>query len=188
MRAPAHRAATSSVSGSSSDSAERTRALLRAASVAGALVVLTGSLVLVGWATGTDSLRSGLAPGDLVVLPTAALLFVLEGAGLVLLAQSRAHAWTRGPARALALVGFLLGFIMFVQRLAGWDLGINRVLFGGTLESYPFRPIGLMAVNSGACFALLGIALFETEIGTRRTQRMADMLGATTLLIVTMAL
>src|SRR3982751_4811327 len=155
MRAPAHRAATPTVSGLSSDSAERTRALLRAASVAGALVVLTGSLVLAGWATGSESLRSGLTPRDLVMLPTTALLFVLEGVGLVLRAQSRAHCCTRGPARALALIGFLLGFIMFGQRLAGWDLGINRVLFGETLESYPFRPIGLMAVNSGACFALL---------------------------------
>src|SRR5881628_1751833 len=98
MRASAHRAATSdTVRGSSSDSAERTRALLRAASVAGALVVLAGSLVLVGWATGTTSLTTGLAPGNLVVLPNTALLFVIEGLGLVLLAQSRAHSWARSP-------------------------------------------------------------------------------------------
>jgi signal transduction histidine kinase len=45
-----------------------------------------------------------------------------------------------------------------------------------------------MAVNSGACFALMGIALLETEVGTRRAQRVADMLAGITLLLVTLAL
>jgi signal transduction histidine kinase len=163
-------------------------ALLRAASAAGAVVALAGTVVLMGWATNIEPLKSSLIPGDIVMLPNTATTFFMAGLALVLLARSRAHPWMRLPARLLAGLVFLVGFVMFLQRMAGWELPMNRWLFADVLEAYPFRPIGLMAVNSGACFALMGVALLETEVGTRRAQRVADMLAGITLLLVTTAL
>jgi signal transduction histidine kinase len=167
---------------------DRSGLLLRAAGVAGAVIMLAGSLVLAGWTMNIELLKSSLVPGDIMMLPNTGALFLLGGASLLLRAVSRRYPWARTPSRLIAAFVFSFGLIMFGQRLSGLDFAATRWLFEERLQSYPYRPIGLMAVNSAAAFALLGAALLATNAGTRRAQRLADITAGIALLISATAL
>jgi signal transduction histidine kinase len=186
-----------------------------------------GSLVLIGWATGIEVLR-GVITGSTVMLPYTALCFGIGGISLLLLrvrptsraslrgddgsgkiashgkpvttSEAPSSIWGLRVAGALALVLTVVGIMMLAQRISGRELGINLLLFPNELSEYPFRPLGLMAVNSALSFVLLGLALLAIaidshrgakEAGARSRSRAVDysqLLGALVLLIALTAL
>jgi signal transduction histidine kinase len=162
-------------------------ALRRGATVAGAIVILAGSLVLLGWAADIELLKS-MVPGFIVTLPLAAVGFILGGSSLFLLAAFRAGERALLAARALAGLVLLLGVLMLVQRLGGLELSFSQWLFANALRAYPYRPLGVIAANSGVSFTLLGASLLALSSRLHGRERVADTLAVPALLIAAAAL
>lgn len=128
----------------------------RLSKIAGIVAFAIGCCVLAGWVTGTEFLKS-IAPRFIVMLPLTAIGFVLAGASLYL-----GHGHTSGRqrvARTLALLVTGLGISSTIERVFGLDFGFDHFLFYQSLLTYPYRPLGLMAVNSAISFVLAGAAL-----------------------------
>jgi hypothetical protein len=101
-----------------------------------------------------------------------------------LIAIRRVPAFTR-VAGALALA---LGGATLSQHLAGWDLGIDQLLFteppGAAATASPNR----MGLNASISFVLLGSALALLAAGTARSIRWAQSLAALALVPATLAI
>jgi PAS domain S-box-containing protein len=130
-------------------------ALRRVTAAAGWLVIGIGALVLVGWATNVDALKSAI-PGLVLMKANSAVGLVLCGAALVLVrdpgAQRRMHA-----SRVLAIGAALLGAATLFEYLVG-DLGIDQLLFSDSAARFPGRtpPHTAVALLSfGLAMALL---------------------------------
>jgi signal transduction histidine kinase len=159
----------------------------RGASAAGAIAILCGSLILLGWTAEIELLKS-LVPGFIVTLPLAAVGFILGGSSLFLLATSPSRPRAVFAARATAGLVLAFGVLMLVHRLGGWESSFSRALFADALRSYPYRPLGVIAANSGVSFTLLGGALLALGFTWRRRERVADALTIPALLIAAAAL
>ncbi|MFN2563981.1 MAG: sensor histidine kinase [Gemmatimonadaceae bacterium] len=163
------------------------RTVSAAAAVAGVLCALIGAIVLAGWVTDQDVLRT-FVPGGIMMLPNPAVGFILAGLSLWLLRSEDLAPAARRAARAAAAAVFALGLLTFVERVFGWDFGIDLLLFPDGLRRQPYRPPGRMATNSTVCFALAGGALLLTDVETRRGWRPAQILAAFGLAIASLAL
>ena len=180
---------SASVSGSSFDRLDgsaRAESLRGAASVCAALVMLMSVVVLYGWTRSVTELRS-LLPDVVVMLPNTAVSFLCAGISLLLIVHARDYPRLRLPAQLFAGLVFVIGVVMFAQRMSGADLALNHWLFDASVRKLPFRPAGLMAVNSAASFGLLGMALLSLASG-HRGQRSSDALASLALLISASAL
>ena len=149
------------------------------AAAAGALVTLVGALVLVGWAADVAALKA-IVPGTIVMIPNTAVCFMLAGVSLWLQRDERAAAspGARRAARVAAALVLVLGVLFSLERLFGWRFGIDTLLFPEAVSRYPYRPVGVPAVNSAVCFALAGGALLLLDSETRRGTRPAQYVAA----------
>ena len=154
---------------------------------AGALtVVLTGAIVLAGWALRMDELQR-LFVGQIHMLPLTATSFVISGISLWLQrVHTRERQWI--VARSLALVVLAIGVITLAERGWGWDAGIDRLLFADRLTSLPYRPIGRMASNSAIGFSFAGAALFLLDGQTRLVRQIAHWFSTLGIAIAALAI
>jgi signal transduction histidine kinase len=124
--------------------------------------MLLGIMVLTGWATGSDILKSGI-PGAILMLPWTATGFAFAGAALWIDHARKARTDYTTAAlvieRSLGALVLAIGVVMALQRFTGAEWSIDRLLFPGVLPLFPYRPLGLMATNSAVCFTLLGAGL-----------------------------
>jgi signal transduction histidine kinase len=157
------------------------------AGIAGVICVLVGVVVLIGWVTDENILMSFM-PGGIVMLPNTAVGFVLAGLSLWLHRAEDLAPVARRAARAAAIAVFLLGFLTFLERVAGWSFGIDQLLFPDKLARFPYRPLGRMATNSTVAFSLAGAALLLIDVETRNRWRPAQLLAAAGLAIASLAL
>ncbi len=142
-------------------------ALRTVASVASAIAVLVGCLVLAGWALDIGTLKRVLS-GSNSMNPTTAITFVLAGASLLLL-RERVDRGSRRIGRGLACVVALVGLLGLTQVAAGWEPGIDHLLFREELEAEG-AATGLadrMSPNTALNFLLLGCALLLLDWWTR---------------------
>ncbi len=127
---------------------------------AAASLVVIGFIVLFGWATDTIELTSVL-PGLPTMQPLTAVGFIGCGASLRLLRGPRQSTGLEGRSRlGLAVAAGTVSFIglhELVERSAGIDLGLDRLLFAATLSGAPADP-GSLSVLTGLNFLLLGSA------------------------------
>lgn len=141
-------------------------ALLRQiAGGAGLLVVLIGSLTLLGWLLQVDRLRMPVL--DMAAMkPNEALALI--SAGLALLCWRQPRAGRLAPRRrwlAQGLGGFtaLIGLLTLSEYLFGWELGIDELFFSEqVLTPFSLYP-GRMAFNTAICLLLIGSALILVE-------------------------
>ncbi|HEY0022920.1 MAG TPA: ATP-binding protein [Longimicrobium sp.] len=132
------------------------RTLGRASRLAAALVLVGGSLVLLGWRLDLRFLQA-IGPVDVVMNPLAALLFVLIGSALLLDERYGARgSWHRGLA-GFGLVVALCGGLVLMRSVAGWQAGVDEWLFRAKVRSVD--PPDWMAANSAANFLFFGLAL-----------------------------
>lgn len=132
-----------------------------AASWAALLAVVSGVLVLCGWAWGIPTLKS-LAPGWVSMKANTAAGFVLLGTAMGLVIRPPLR-WnpigTVRLARVLAALSGLAGLLTLGEYLFAWDLGIDQCLFseppGTPATSHP----GRMAPETALCFTLLASAV-----------------------------
>jgi signal transduction histidine kinase len=149
----------------------RARELLlrRFALVLSAAVAVSASTVLLGWILNSELLKH-LVVSSVVMIPLTAVGFLCAATALgigTLRPERSGWQWTERVLSALVLI---LGITMLVQRLGGYELPINLLLFPDALHRYPYRPYGLMAGNSALAFTFLGAALCmrDVTIGDRR--------------------
>ena len=129
--------------------------LARPAGLLGALLVLLGSAVLLGWALHLPMLVLGL-PTLPAMVATTALCFVLTGASLLCM-QAGTPAGLRWATGA-ALVAALLASLVFAEHLFGLDLGIDLPGVHAWLDVAQSRH-GRMSQASASAFLMAGLAL-----------------------------
>ena len=130
----------------------------RLALAASAFVALAASSVLVGWSIDNETLKH-LAIGSVVMIPVTALTLLLAAVAVTIRtidSTSRVWRWCGALVSGLVLV---VGATMLAQRIGGFELRVNLLLFADALSRYPYRPLGLMAGNSAVALTLLGIGL-----------------------------
>lgn len=159
--------------------------------VTGAVSTMIGIVVLIGYATQTDILYTGI-PGATIMLPITAVSFFLGGAALLLDAASvrgLSAKYTGLASGAAAVLLAATGAVMAFQRLSGTEIAsLDGALFGSFLARYPYRPIGLMATNSAICIVLSGLTLVSLRFHNAQSTRFRELFGLATLLTSSLAL
>src|SRR5215203_2137899 len=92
---------------------------------AGTFAVAVGALALAGWALDIDVLKG--AGGAVTMKPNTACGLV--ACGLSLRARVSSYRVVRRLAAVFAVAGGLIGFLTLTQRIAGWNLGIDELVF-----------------------------------------------------------
>jgi PAS domain S-box-containing protein len=146
-------------------------ALQLTSSIAAAVVIVGGALVLLGWRFDLQHLRA-IGPVDVVMNPLSALLFVLTGS--VLLLDRRRGRLERAWAVACGLVIAVGGMLVLMRSIAGWQVGVDEWLFRGKVLSVD--PPDWMAGNAALNFVLLGLALLSRRVRGRGGWRPAHWL------------
>jgi signal transduction histidine kinase len=136
------------------------------------LAVVTGALVLIGWAFEIAMLKS-LAPAFPAMKANAAIAFILAGTALWLTPHR--------VARVAAWAVLLIGAATLSEYLTGWDLGLDQLLFTDP-EVETVGP-GRMALNTALGLLLLGAGLLLVASPKARWRRGAEMLGGLVALI-----
>ena len=127
----------------------------------GTCTALAGATVfIVGWACGVTFVRAPM-PGPVSMKASTAVMFVLCGAGVVLLAGDR-RAKQMGRLCAAACLPIALTFLS--EYVVGWNLGIDQIPFRDLAGqaahiSHPGRP-GLTTL---ICFVLICLSLLATK-------------------------
>ena len=162
------------------------------ASWAAVLAVVTGAMVLLGWAFDIAALKSVL-PGWVDMKANTAVGFILTGIALLLTALSPA---TFNPqlstfifrfARLCVLLVALIGLITLGEYVFGWNPGLDQWLFHEPAGAVGTTDPGRMAPEAALCFVLLAAALWIIG-GSHKTRWALFVLGCIGLLVTTLAL
>ena len=151
----------------------------RVAELAALLVAAMASTALVGWALEIEALRS-VVPGMVPMNPMTAVYF---GLAALVLWRHRLAPDKNGVSRTGLVAGgtlVLIGGVRLLGYLTPWDLGLDRMLFAGTLDG------NVMAPNTAGNMLLLGISL--SLIARGRAIMLAQMLVTLSSTISYMAL
>ncbi len=133
----------------------------RYAQVSGAIALVVGVLVLLGWLLNVGTLKSVL-PGWVSVKPNTALSFLLIGLAL-LLSRSRSKLLTRAS-RICAVLAGVIGLLSLCEYAFGWNLRLDQWLFSEPAGTIGTSSPGRMAPESAFCFVLLaGAELIATS-------------------------
>jgi signal transduction histidine kinase len=161
--------------------------LLATLPVSAAIVAISaGVLVLVGWAQDLETLKRVL-PRLVAMNPTTALLFILSGAALLLIAKP-GPARLKFASRALAGVVAFVALIKFVDVFANWLPNVDTVLFAAKLQDVRDHLPNRMAPNTALNFLLVGLALATVNAQRKRfsfSQALAILVGFGALLPIT---
>jgi two-component system, sensor histidine kinase and response regulator len=118
-------------------------------------VFALGTLVLVGWAFGIDSLTR-VSPGMVAMKPNAAVGFLLGGMALWSIRQGR-PASRRAIGLSLAVAA--IGGLTTLEYVTGLNLGIDEILFREPRNALGMLSPGRMHPTSAFNFLWLGLAL-----------------------------
>jgi PAS domain S-box-containing protein len=157
---------------------------------AGLLVILIGLLVLLGWATDNDVLRS-LIPGWVTMRVNSALNFDFAGLALFLLSLQEPGRKLSPVLRAIAFcsAAFVLsvGLLTACEYIFKVQLGIDPLLFRDTTAAYRDPAMGRISPISTFNFSCAGLALFLLVVGraVAVSQALAAMIGFSTLVVLT---
>ena len=136
---------------------------------------MIGVLVLFGWWRHIYVFIS-LVRGWPVMLPNSALMFVAAGSAAVLLGPEQLHGWRRRLGRVLAAFVVWLSALTLVEYVAGWDLGVDRLLFQNLPASWSAFP-GRPSAQTNLSFCMSASALLLLNTKTRRGHRPSEYLA-----------
>ena len=158
-----------------------------AVSLAGALALLTGALVLLGWALDITVLKS-ILPGWVSVKPNTALCFILTGLSLLpppVTPYPGLTSLLSNLARFCGLLAGLIGALTLMEYGFSWDLGIDQRLFPEPAGTVGTSVPGRMAPDTALCFVMLAAsrAILRDLRKTRTTLLTALILCALVLII-----
>ncbi len=141
---------------------------LKVARITSSVVMLAGSLVLIGWMLDLAILKS-VIPGAATMKANTALCFLLAGISLNLQTRKQRILMTR-IAKGCAIAVGAIALITLCEYTFGWNLGIDELLISdpvATVESDP----GRMGINTAIDFCLTGAALWLTNRQEQQPQR-----------------
>jgi PAS domain S-box-containing protein len=140
--------------------------LRRVSRILGALIILAGVVVLLGWMQG-NAFLTNVIPGLPAMMPWTAVTFLMAGVGLAL---DFPGARRRVP--SLVAVGVILpGLWTLIEYATGWNPGLDRLLFEVKLQSAVVGFPGRMSPHTAICFVLTGFAFRFANIETRHGHR-----------------
>jgi signal transduction histidine kinase len=150
--------------------------------------IAIGLTVLTGWTLHVDALTRVLV-GNVHMLPITAATFVIAGVSLWMQRVDTEEPSTLSfMSRGLAVLVLAIGLITLAERMWGWDMGLDGLLFPATLARLPYQPVGRMATNSAVSFVFAGAALFLLDGQTRRIRRIAHWFSTLGITIAALAL
>jgi PAS domain S-box-containing protein len=132
------------------------------------LPILTGFVVLVGWAADLPIAKS-ILPGRVAMNPLTAICFILAGAGIL--------STIRGPrakiaATVIGLIIATIGVLRIVSYVIGHDFGLDRLFFHDKLNALAIP--NRMAPNTAACFAVFGLSQIGISFGRGILKRISQ--------------
>lgn len=160
------------------------------ASWAAVLAVVTGAMVLAGWAFDIVPLKSVL-PGWIDMKANTAVCFILTGIALLLTAHP--HSAIRNPqysmflARLCLLLSGLIGLLTLGEYVFGWNPGMDQWLFREPSGAVGTSDPGRMAPETALCFVLLAAALWLAG-GSHKTRWTVLASGSFGLVVTALAL
>ena len=143
----------------------RSRSILLS-TIAGVVVFLVGSSVLLGWLLDVDSLKS-VFPKFVTMKANTAVAFMLSGIAITC-ARIQDIRWLRGFATVCAGLVTAIGLATLLQYLGHADFGIDQLLIRESADSLQTLSPGRMAPMTATNFIMLGCALILTLAGTSR--------------------
>jgi len=132
------------------------------ARAAAAAALAIGAIAMLGWVLGVDALKS-IFPGLVGMKFNTALTFMLLSAALLLVLDVPVEPRRRAVATVLAVCGGLLALAVLSQYVAGWNLGIDELVFDESAGAAGTKDPGRMAPNTAFSFVLLSIALLTLD-------------------------
>jgi PAS domain S-box-containing protein len=156
---------------------------MRFSRIAAGLCIAIAFCVLLGWVTGSHTLK-GLFPGAVEMKSNAAIGLILAGIGLFLLARpplpgTREEAWRRRLAAGCGAAVLLLGLATLYEHVTGRDLMLDQMFFQDPVwgdAPGTVRDPGRMAPCTAWNFVCLGAALLI--LATRPRPRLVEWLIA----------
>ncbi len=149
----------------------RLTAILRSFSRFSATVLgLAGTGVLLGWVFNQEILKR-IFPGLVAMNPLSAVCFIAAGLSLryFWLAQRADHRRNSRLSQIFSLICVAAGFLKLLNYLAGWDFGIDQLIFSQKMRADQTLAPNRMAPNTAAAFFLSGIPLFLLNSSSRRS-------------------
>lgn len=150
-------------------------------------VVVIGVLVLAGWATGIDALKT-LAPNTVSMQANTAACMIFAGIALFLASRPTLAPWSHLAARICAAMIILIALLVVSQYLFGFELGIDQWLFREPTGTVGTSNPGRMAPNTDFNFILDGIALLLLRGRSAAGYAWAQVLSLMTGLVALLAL
>lgn len=129
----------------------------KTSAVSGVAACLIGIAVLLGWAVNSTALVS-IHPRFIAMLPITALAGLLGGLAILTLQRERSS-HIIAFARGVAVFMITVAVFSLISRATGRPVGFVDVLFRERVAMHAYRPVGVMATNSGITFLLTGSAL-----------------------------
>lgn len=142
--------------------------LLVLSALMGGLLLLLGSLAVIGWQWDIWFLKRPIE-GTVAMNPVTALCFMMCGLALVSggLGDRMKHVWPMAAALVTAMAGFKL-----LALLVGSDAAPDAMLYASKLEGEVGNVTrNRMAPNTALCFLLAGSSLLLYRIGENRQDR-----------------
>ncbi|MEW6714480.1 MAG: ATP-binding protein [Nitrospirota bacterium] len=142
-----------------------------------------GIAALIGWVAGAPILAAFL-PGKIPMAPSTALLFLLYGAGVIILARLPLSRAAYRISVAIGATGVLAGIFFFVISLMGEHIAIEHlgINIAGMVNGVP---VGYMSPLTALCFILAGLAFLSLLLPSGRPWHSAVAFGLAFLTILT---
>ena len=133
----------------------------RLARLAASVTVLTGVLVLWGWHTNDEYLKSFMHVSQVATHPLVAMQFILAGAALLLLQAEPLSRWRRYVGVVLGATVVVVAVLKLIGYQYNWERGVDTYLFYFKLGGYRMSP------NAAFSFLLIGLALVLMDVQVR---------------------
>jgi signal transduction histidine kinase/CheY-like chemotaxis protein/HPt (histidine-containing phosphotransfer) domain-containing protein len=118
----------------------------------------TAAAVLTGWTFHVESLRR-IGPHFVSMSPMTAVAFILCGFALFVLSPERCRPWMTFAGRAAAATVAALGAVRLIGYIAGFDPGVDNLLFRGRLFEAPLGISNRVAPNAAVNMVLCGMGI-----------------------------
>ena len=143
-------------------------------------VLVIGCLVLVGWETGSVTLKS-VHPSLRPMVPGVAISLLFGGVSLLLLSRPRLNQVLLWVGRACAILVALIAITSLIERVLGLNLAIDQ---------WAFRAEGDLRLPTSTAVSLLLVsaALLSLNVETRSGWRPAELLALTAIVIALLTL
>jgi signal transduction histidine kinase len=146
---------------------------------------IVGAAVLIGWLVVNPG--STALPTFFRMNPTAAVALLIASLSLWLLRTPNAKGWPVRLGRGLAVAVACIGAIALVGYVAGWNGGVDTVLFAGKLALPSGGWQSRLAPNTAFECMCIGLSLALLDVKTRRQTRPAEILAHVAILIALLA-